>query len=138
MRFEFFGHPAGVKFRAFGGSLEEVFKNAGLAAADSMSKDNIQNVLNYEVKVNGSDKEELLHNFLDEIVSLFKKENFLISEISNLRIKESDRGFELSAALFGDYSGNYEINKQISSVSYNGMIVFEEGGQWTAQVVLDD
>lgn len=139
MKFKFLEHTADIKFQAFGRSMEEVFRNSALAISESVYGGNVEKTLTNEIKIQGSDKENLLYNFLDEIIFLIDAEKFLVSEIRDLKIKKSENErFELTATLVGDSSEKYEIKEHIKSVTYNEMFVREnnEGG-WVAQVVLD-
>ena len=138
-KFKFLEHTADIKFQAFGRSMEEVFKNSALATFESVHDKNVEKILTNEIKIQGTDKENLLYNFLDEIIFLFDAEKFLISEIKDLKIKKPEKSgsFELTATLVGDSSEKYEINEHIKSVTYNEMFVREEEGKWIAQVVLD-
>lgn len=140
MKFKFLEHTADIKFQAFGRSMEEVFRNSALATSNAVYDGNVEKTLTNEMKIQGSDKENLLYNFLDEIIFLIDAEKFLVSEVRDLKIKKSERAngeFELHAILVGDSSEKYEIKEHIKSVTYNEMFVREEEGKWIAQVVLD-
>jgi SHS2 domain-containing protein len=136
-KFKFLEHTADIKFQAFGRSMEEVFKNSILATSEAMYDGDVGKTLTNEINIEGTDKENLLYNALDEIVFLFDSENFLVSEVKNLKIRKSGEGFELQATITGDSSEKYDIQEHIKSVTYNEMFVREENGKWTAQVVLD-
>ena len=141
-KFKFLEHTADIKFQAFGRSMEEVFKNSALATFESVHDKNVEKILTNEIKIQGTDKENLLYNFLDEIIFLFDAEKFLISEVRNLKIKKSENkgegSFELIGTLVGDSSEKYEIKEHIKSVTYHEMFVRENNeGQWIVQVVLD-
>lgn len=138
-KFKFLEHTADIKFQAFGRSMEEAFKNSALATSESVYSGNIEKILTNEIKIRGTDKENLLYNFLDEIIFLFDAEKFLVSEVRDLKIKKTEKAgsFELTAILVGDSSEKYEIKEHIKSVTYHEMFVREEGDKWVAQVVLD-
>jgi len=138
MKFKFLEHTADIKFQAFGRSMEEAFKNSALATSNTVYDGNVEKILTNEIKIQGTDKENLLYNFLDEIIFLIDAEKFLVSEVRDLKIKKLENDeFELTAALVGDSSEKYEIREHIKSVTYHEMFVREEEGKWIAQVVLD-
>jgi len=110
-KFKFLEHTADVKFQAFGKSIEEVFKNSILATSEIMYEGNVEKILTNEINVEGTDKESLLYNVLDEIIFLFDSGKFLVSDVRNLKIKGSEKEgkFELHASVIGDSSEKYDI-----------------------------
>ena len=136
-KFIFLEHTADIKFQAFGKSVEEVFKNSALAVANAMFKGKVKSEKTKIVNVEGQDKEALLYNFLDEISYLFDAENFLLSQVKNLKITENEVSYQLECELIGDNAGNYKVREHIKSVTYHDMFVRIKGKKWTAQVVLD-
>ena len=71
-KFIFLPHTADVKFQAYGKTLEESFKNSALATAKAMFKGKVKEKTRKKIKAKGNDFENLLYNFLDEIVYFIK------------------------------------------------------------------
>ena len=133
-KFKFLEHTADVKFQAFGKNSEEVFENSALALKESISgKIKIKEDKNKLIKAKGKDFESLLYNFLEEIIYLLDAENFLISKIKEIKIKD----FKLSAKISGDKASNYNFTNEVKAVTYNDMFVEKKGKRWVSQVVLD-
>ncbi|MEK6884691.1 MAG: archease [Nanoarchaeota archaeon] len=135
-KFIFLPHTADVKFQAYGKTLEESFKNSALATAKAMFKGKVKEKKRKKIKAKGNDFENLLYNFLDEIVYLFDAENFLLSQVKKMKINNK-QGFKLEAELIGDNSENYDINEHVKSVTYHDMFVKKEKNKYVVQVVLD-
>ncbi len=134
MKYKFLEHTADVKFQAFGKNSEEVFENSALALKELIcGKKKIKEEKNRIIKVKGKDFESLLYNFLEEIIYLVDAENFIISEVSEIKIKD----FKLNAKISGDKVSNYNFNNEVKAVTYNEMFVKKIKGKWTSQVVLD-
>jgi len=134
MKYKFLKHTADVKFQAFGKNVEEVFENSALALKESVcEKIKIKSNYKKKIKVSGKDFESLLYKFLEEIIYLLEGENFLISKIKNLEIKN----MKLNAEIFGDKAGNYNFTNKVKAVTYNDMFVKNENKKWIAQVVID-
>ena len=148
--FEFLEHTADVKFRAYGKSLEEVFKNSALAMKEVLSEDSVEKKIKKEIgtqidalpsrsKGKGTRGEDLvgvLRSFLEEILYLLETEDFLLSEIRNMVVEEKSGAYFISCELLGDKPEKYEIKNHIKAVTYNDMFVRKED-KWIAQVVLD-
>lgn len=138
-KFIFLPHTADIKFQAFGKDINEVFKNCAFAVSYSICEEKIKQMKIKKVKISGKNLENLLYNFLDEIVYLFDSENLLIISIKKIKIIENKKGFVLNAEIsFGD-SKKYDIKEHIKSVTYSEMFVKQDlkNKRWVAQVVVD-
>ena len=134
MKFKFLEHTADVKFQAEGKSAEEVFKNSALALKESIcGKSGIKEEKNKKINVEGKDFESLLYNFLEEIIYLLDAENFLISKVKEIKIKD----LKLKAVISGDKASNYNFTNKVKAVTYNDMFVENKKRKWKTQVVLD-
>ena len=134
MKYKFLEHTEDVKFQAFGKNSEEVFENSALALKELIcGKIKIKEEKNKIIKVKGKDFESLLYNFLEEIIYFVDAENFIISKVNNIKIKD----FKLNAKISGDKVSNYNFNNEVKAVTYNEMFVKEIKRKWTSQVVLD-
>jgi len=134
-KFKFLEHTADMKFQAFGNSVEEVFENSALAMFSAMSDGKVAEKNKFKVKAEGRDYENLLYNFLEELLILFDSEGFFLAKIMNLKIKSK----KLEAGVIGDDAKNYELAVDVKAITYNEMFVKSDGKKkkWTAQVVLD-
>ena len=138
-KFVFLEHTADVEFGAFGGTLEEVFKNSALALQATLTQEKVLKKNMKKIHVRGSDKESLLANFLNELIFLFDSEQFLIGDIKRLKIVERKEGYILDADVAGDSSEKYVIKLYVKAATYHEMkIVFDvQKKLWRAKVVLD-
>lgn len=134
MKYKFLEHTADVKFQAFGNSPDKVFENSALALKELIcGKIRIKEEKNKIIKVEGKDFESLLYNFLEEIIYLLDAENFVISKVKEIKIKD----FKLNAKISGDRASNYKFTNEVKAVTYNDMFVKKIKGKWVSQVVLD-
>ena len=133
-KFKFLEHTADIKFQAFGKSLEEVFENSALALKEVIiEKKIVKEKTTKEIQVKGNDKEALLYRFLEEFLFLIEAENFIISKIKKIKIKDN----KLTAEILGDKANNYKLNRHVKAITYNSMYVKQEKNFFIAQVVLD-
>ncbi len=134
MKFKFLEHTADVKFQAFGKNEEEVFENSADALKEAIcDKKKIKAAEKKDITVEGGDYESLLYKFLEEIIYLLEAEDFLISKVKEIKIKN----FRLKAVLSGDKASDYNFNNEVKAVTYNEMFVKKIKNEWVAQVVLD-
>jgi len=138
-KFIFLEHMADVEFEAFGESLEEVFEQAVLALQATLFTGKVQENIKKRVIAEGKDREQLLANFLNELLFLFDAEQFLVANVERIKIVEKDKRFQLTAEIQGDLSERYEIKTYVKAATYHGMkIAFDKKKNiWNARVVLD-
>jgi len=135
LKFKFFSHTADIKFRSYGKTLEESFKNSVYALTKSVTDSKVKPKKKLKVKVKGKDFESLLYEFLEEVLYFIDSKNFFVSKIKNLKIDK--KNFKLSATFVGDLGGSYKIQSDIKAITYSEMFVKKVRDKWIAQVVLD-
>jgi SHS2 domain-containing protein len=134
MKYKFLKHTADVKFQAIGKDMNEVFKNSALALKEAIcGKIKVKETKEKMVKAEGRDFESLLYIFLEQILYLLDAENFLISNVKEIEIKN----LRLRAKIVGDRASNYKFTNAVKAVTYNEMFIKKEKGNWISQVVLD-
>ena len=133
MKFKFLEHTADIKFQAFGKNLEEVFANSALAMFNSMFNRKVKKTEKFNVEAEGKDNESLLYNFLEELIILFDENQFFLSGVEKIKIKDG----KLQAKVVGDKAENYKISLDVKAITYNEMFVKKIKDKWVSQVVLD-
>lgn len=133
--YEFLPHTADAKFRAYGKTLEEAFKNSAYAMTDVITDHKkIKQTTEKTFEVKSENKEALLYDFLEQFLILLDSEGFLLSKIKELRIANN----KLTAKVTGDnHPENYEIATHIKAVTYQEMFIKEEKEGYVIQVIVD-
>lgn len=134
-KFKFLEHTADVKFRAFGKTIEQLFRNSALAMFRAMYHGKVKTKKRFKIKAKGKDFENLLYNFLEEFLYLLDTKNFFLAKLSNVKVDK--KKFKIKALAYGDHAKYYEISTGIKAVTYNDMFIKKQHGTWVAQVVLD-
>ena len=133
MKYKFLKHTADIKFQVYGKTLNEIFENAVLAVSEYISRGaKIKSAKGKVIEVAGTDIENLLYNFLDELIYLLDAENFIV-----VKSEVFIRGNNLRAELFGDDVSNYKGLDPIKAATYSEMYVKKTADGWEAQVVMD-
>jgi len=140
LKYKYLPHTADVKFRAYGKTLEESFRNAAFALFNIMVDTTaVKGKIRLNIKASGNDLPALLQSFLEQFIILLDTDNFFLSAINKIEIRKSRSGsYSLTAEAAGDEAKNYEtIGPQVKACTYNSMFVKQERGKWTVQVVVD-
>ncbi len=144
-QYELVPHTADLKIRAYGASLEELFRNAlkGMFASVKPQGPHISYTKNDEpvvthfdaehhVVVHSSDQETLLIDFLSECLYLsdVHDEAYFDAQIKLLSETEVD------AVIFGVKTTGYEV-VEIKAVTYHDLVLEQIDGVWCATIVFD-
>ena len=83
MRYERLEHTADAMVRCFGSTLEECFENAAYALSDQMlDASTVDEKMEFDVDVTGSDLEERLFAYLSEILFIIDSETVALSRFT--------------------------------------------------------
>ncbi len=139
--FEYGEHTADVLIIAYGNTLEELFKNAALAVANLMyNYEKVECKGQVEVKAEGEDLEQLLFNWIDELLYVFDGRKFAYGDCFKALRVEGSGPYSIYAVLGGE---DYNMEKHgykgliVKAITYNMLSVKEENGYWKATFVVD-
>jgi len=133
-KFDILPHTADGKFRAYGKDIEEQFGNAVLAMFSFMFKlEDVKPKIKKKVTAKGKDEKSLLYNWLEEFLVLLDLDAFIPSKIEEIKIKKTDKGFEISGIILGDKVGEHQHIGSVKAMTYAEMEITPE----YAQVVVD-
>ncbi len=155
--FEIIDISGDVGIRAFGASLEEVFKNSAIGMYSLITdvKD-VETKKNITVSVESHSLDGLMVSWLNELIFHFDTYNFIGKEIMIAEITPSltlpPRGgglggggsgrterFRLKASVAGEEfdAERHESKLLIKAATYHRLKVEEENGRWKAEVIFD-
>lgn len=134
-KFEYLEHTADVKFRAYGKDLEEAFINSAYALTNIVTDyTKVEKIIKKTISIESEDDKSLLYDFLEEFLFLIDTENFLLSEILNLKIENN----KLSATIIGDtVLSKYEIHTHVKAITYQQMDISRKDDHVVIQVIPD-
>ncbi len=138
MKYRYLDHTADVLFEAYGKDVNKLFENAALATEEVMvDLKTIKNKDSKEVRVTGKDVEELLWNFLDELIFLKDTELLLFNKFKVKIIQKKE--FVLNASCFGEKinSQKHVLGRDVKAVTLHEFEVKKEKEKWKAKVLLD-
>ena len=122
--------------KVVGNSQPELFTNSAYALFDIMTdveKVEIKDRLPLEVE--GADRDDLLVNWMRELLYLFQGSGYMLKEFNIREAKDT----VLKAEVCGEKidPDRHEIKQEISGVAYHQSRMQKTGNQWTAQLILE-
>jgi SHS2 domain-containing protein len=135
-RYTIFDHTADLGVEIYGKTLEELFANAAFAVFDIITDLRlVRPAGERHVIVEGEGWEDLLVNYLREILYLFSGEGLLLKEYSVMKMDPNHLEGQVSGEPFDPE--RHRINKEIKAVTYHQVAVKETPGGWTGRVIFD-
>lgn len=124
-RFGLVEHPSDIGILAYGSNYKETFENAAFGMFSAMAE--LSDVLpqkSFEVKVKGEDREELLINFLNELIFLMDAKKMLFCDFKIYHLTDKELKAHVSGALI--QVGLTELHRPIKAATFNQLEVREK------------
>ena len=135
-RYRVFDHTADLGMEIYGRTARDLFSNAAFAVFDIITDLNqVSSRETRNIVVEGSGWEDLLVNFLREVLYLFNGEGFLSKECVVRAIDEVCVEGMMSGERFDP--SRHRINKEIKAVTYHQVTVRETPELWMGRVIFD-
>ncbi|MFA5090877.1 MAG: archease [Candidatus Omnitrophota bacterium] len=136
--YEFIEHTADIGIRVKGKDSEDLFKNAALAMFDIIAekKDKARSESRQrkiEVRQEAGSLEELLVNWLNELLSLSAAEELIFFNFQSLQLKNNKLKVEVIGRGFVDYI----IKTEIKAATYCGLKLEQVYSGWQAEIIFD-
>ena len=119
-----------------GGSQADLFANSAFALFDVMlDVEKIEIKERLPLEVEGADRDDLLVNWMRELLYLYQggdnlQKKFLMREVKDPSVKAEDRGEKIDP-------DRHEIKQEIAAVAYHQSRMTKTGNQWTAQLIFE-
>ncbi len=129
-------HTADLRIRVSGTDPADLFKNAGLALFDLITKpDRLRPSEVIELAVTGDDPADLMVNYLRELLYLWAGNEKLVKMIDIADISDTAISARVSTDRY--QPEHHEILHEIKAVTYHQIEVVRTAGGWQAKVVFD-
>ena len=124
---------ADIAFIAEGNSLEEMFENAALATTQAMVEpDKVKQIVEKTVELESDDEEQLLFDFLSEIVFFKDSENLMFSGFK-VTLQDNKLFAKMSGEEFHDEMG-YKVD--VKAITMH-LLKIEKDDTFRCTIVLD-
>jgi SHS2 domain-containing protein len=134
--YEFFEHTADLGIRAVADDLPGLFAEAGRALTAAMveNPDDVQARDSRPVVVAGARHDELMHDWLAELLYLHEVDHLLLCRFDVALTPDG-----LTATVHGEpYDPDrHELDAQIKAITYHRLRVESTGDHWLAEVIAD-
>ena len=140
---EYLDHPADVKFRVHGRTIEEAFEYAARAmfgvVIDPDTAATIEPVRTIEIDLSADDCKDLLYDFLSELLYLFEVEEVVFARFDVEQIEQVGGGYHLRAHVSGEPidRGRHRFEVGVKAVTFHDMAIEKTGEGYTVQVLVD-
>ena len=134
--YELIEHTADVGIKAYGKNISEAFENAAKGMFDIITdKSEIEAVGEYEIHLEAQDLEQLLVDWLSELLFLNSAKNLVFSFF---KVELDEKNNSLSAHVFGEkYNiSKHKIGMEIKAVTYH-ILEVRNKRPYNVQVLFD-
>jgi len=138
--YEYLPHPADVRFRAYGATLEKTFEQAAHAMfhviIDTAALNPERSV---DIKLESVGLENLLYDYLSELLYLFEVEEIVFSQFRVNSIEKTNGSYILHGKASGENIDlkRHSFETEVKAVTYHLLEVTKEKGEYSAHVIVD-
>ena len=133
---EIFEHTADIGLRMTADTLPELFVEAGRGLMGLMVDNALEAkpLVEIPLVITGYNHEELLADWLSEVLYLFEVRHLVLSDFA---VKVTAEGIQ--AVVKGEMLDRqrHRVAHEVKAVTYHRLRVEHVGGQWVAEVILD-
>ena len=138
--YEYLPHPADVRFKAYGTTLEEVFEQAAHAMFHVIIDNaalNPEHSVDIELESRGL--ENLLYDYLSELLYLFEVEEIVFGQFRVDSIEKADGSYILHGQASGENIDleRHSFETEVKAITYHQLEVTKEKDGYSTHVIVD-
>jgi SHS2 domain-containing protein len=129
-------HQSEIAVRVAGNSQADLFTNSAFALFDVMA--DIQAIEVKErlpLEVEGSDRDDLMVNWVRELLYLYQSSGYLLREFQVREAKDTIVRAEVGGEKIDP--DRHEIKQEIASIAFHKSRMEKTGNQWTAHLIFE-
>ncbi len=128
--------PSELLVKVSGKTQAELFANSAFALFDLMTDvEKIKLEENLPLEVEGVDRDDLMVNWMRELLYLFQGSGYLLREFQVHEVKEDYVRGEVGGEKYDP--DRHEIQRDIRSIAFQQSRIEKTGDQWIAQVIFE-
>ncbi len=128
--------PSELLVKVSGKTKAELFANSAFALFDLMTDvEKIKLEENLPLEVEGVDRDDLMVNWMRELLYLFQGSGYLLREFQIHEVKEDYVRGEVGGEKYDP--DRHEIQRDIRSIAFQQSRIEKTGDQWIAQVIFE-
>ena len=129
-------HQSELAVRIAGSSQADLFANSAFALFDVMTDpSNIEIKERMALEVEGTDRDDLMVNWISELLYLYQGSGYLLKEFKINQVKDTIVKAEVGGEKIDP--DRHEIKQEIAAVAFHKSRMQKTGNQWIAQVIFE-
>jgi SHS2 domain-containing protein len=129
-------HQNELAVRIVGNSQADLFVNSGFALFDVMSDiDKIEAAERLSLEVEGSDRDDVMVNWIRELLYLYQGGGYLLKEFKINEVNDTSVKAEVAGEKIDP--DRHEIKQEIAAVAFHKSRMQKTGNRWIAQVIFE-
>jgi SHS2 domain-containing protein len=129
-------HQSELAVRITGNSQADLFANSAFALFDVMTDpSNIEIKERMALEVEGTDRDDLMVNWIRELLYLYQGSGYLLKEFKINQVKDTIVKAEVGGEKIDP--DRHEIKQEIAAVAFHKSRMQKTGNQWIAQVIFE-
>lgn len=134
-KFEIVEHTSDIGIKAFGKDMAELFSNAATGMFSLITDlKKVREKEKFKITVQGRNREDLMVNWLSELLYRFDVDKIIPSGYDILQISDSSLNAEVNGEKYNE--SRHIIEREVKAVTYYRLKV-EEKSCWEAQIIFD-
>ncbi len=122
--------------RVTGNTQVDLFANSAFALFDVMADvDKIEVKERINLEVEGTDRDDLMVNWMRELLYLYQGSGYLLREFNIREVKDTIVKAEVCGEKIDP--DRHEVKQEIGAVAFHKSRMEKTGNQWTAQVIFE-
>lgn len=135
-RYRILTRSSELAIKVFGKSQAELFANSAFALFDLMTDvGKVEAREQLPLEVEGVDRDDLMVNWMRELLYLYQGSGYLLKEFKVLEAKETYVRGEVSGEKYDP--DRHEMQREFRAVAQHKSRMEKTGDQWTAQVIFE-
>jgi SHS2 domain-containing protein len=138
--YEYLPHPADVRFKVCGTTLEETFEQAAYAMFGVIIHTNtLEPKRSVDIELESEGLENLLYDYLSELLYLFEVEEIVFGQFRVDSIEKANGSYILHGQAFGENIDleRHSFETEVKAVTYHQLKVTKELSGYSAHVIVD-
>lgn len=126
--YRFLEHTADIKVEAWGDSLENAFRAAGIAFYDIiLNIGSVEARIKHEFTVDGFDLMSLLFNYIEYLILAFELDSLVFKDF-NIEIKKTGEEYKLDAVGYGELynKDKHGYKVHVKAMTYHEMEILKK------------
>jgi SHS2 domain-containing protein len=135
-RYRILTRSSELAIKVFGKSQAELFANSAFALFDLMTDvGKVEAREQLPLEVEGVDRDDLMVNWMRELLYLYQGSGYLLREFKVLEAKETYVRGEVGGEKYDP--DRHEMQREFRAVAHHKSRMEKTGDQWTAQVIFE-